>query len=393
MISRHILPRYPPRKARKSTRLISFTLDCLTRLHPFNIQLPVNSPYSLADLHELLVISSITRTSLSRKARELRERSSSVPAGETVLRWLKESSLDELVNYQQERFHEFLSILPAPFQRARKKGMVLTLDFHLDPNYSVKKTSYIYKGRQKAGTKQFFCYLTVLWINGPEPVTLGVYPVQQPMTISKVARAILEPWMRQEKVTRVLGDGEFYCRDLINWLSLEGVHFIIRSKKSKPVKRKIANHAKQLNKPGKGIIIDHTARKHDSIAPATVKILLWVDKHRIVTFALPVTNKLPARKIRKLYGKRFIIETYYRMMHRFQAFSCSQHPIVRFIIVSMAFWLCNLWCYFKYPVKLIKKKSKRVLADHAYTAAMFCESLLESWFYRLIKREIGPERR
>jgi hypothetical protein len=339
------------------------------------------------------VISGITRTSLSRKARELRERLPSIPAGETVLRWLRKSSLDELVDYQQERFHEFLNILPAPFQRVRKKGMVLTLDFHLDPNYSVEKSSYIYKGKQKAGTKQFFCYLTVLWTNGPEPVTLSVIPIKQPVTIAKVARAVLEQWVKQEKVIRVLGDGEFYCRELMNWLSAEKVHFIIRSKINKPVKRALVKHAKQLDRPGKGIIIDHVADKHDSIAPAPIKILTWIDKHRVLTFALPVTNKLQGNEIRRLYGKRFIIETYYRMMHRFQAFSCSQHANVRFILVSMAFWLCNLWCYFKYPVKLIKEKSKKVLADHAYTAAVFCESLVESWFCCLIQRELGLKRR
>jgi hypothetical protein len=178
-------------------------------------------------LHELLLLCGITRNSISCKSRELRERLPFIPSGETVLRWLKKTSLDELVSHQQEQFHAFLDILPAPFQQVRKKGMELTLDFHLDPNYAVNLSSYIYKGRQKAGTKQFFRYLTVLWINGPEPVTLGVIPVKKPAVMAKVARAVLEPWVKREKIIRVLGDGEFYCRELMNWLTTKNVHFII----------------------------------------------------------------------------------------------------------------------------------------------------------------------
>jgi hypothetical protein len=148
-----------------------------------------------------------------------------------------------------------------------------------------------------------------------------------------------------------------------------------------------------LNKSGKWIIIDQIADKHDSIPPAPIKNLIWVDKHRVMTFALPVTNTLQGGVIRRLYSRRFTIETYYRMMHRFQAFSCSQHVNIRFVLVSMAIWLCNLWCYFKHPVKLIQANSKRFLADHIYTAALFCESLVESWFYFVIKRESGLQRR
>lgn len=388
-----MLPRYPPRKARRSEKLINFTLRCFKRLRPFTVQIPVTSPYTLDGLHELLLVCGITKTSISSKSRELREKLPFIPSGETVLRWLKKVSLDKLVSHQQEQFQAFLNILPAPFQRARKEGMVLALDFHLDPNYTVKKSSYIYKGKQKAGTKQFFCYLTVLWINGPEPVTLGVMPIMQPLVIAEVARAMLEPWVKQENVIRVLGDGDFYCRELMNWLSAEKVHFIIRSQISNPIKRTLLKHAKQLDKSGKWLIIDHVVYKHDSIPPASVKILIWVDKRRVLTFALPVTNKLPGDVIRRLYSSRFIIETYYRMMHRFQAFSCSQHVNVRFVLVSMAIWLCNIWCYFKHPVKLIKEKSKRFLADHVYTAAVFCESLVESWFYLVIKRETGLQRR
>ena len=90
--------------------------------------------------------------------------------------------------------------------------MILTIDFHLDPNYSKQKTEYIVKAKQKASTKKFFSYFTVLWTNAPEPVTLGVVLVRHPSSVFQLARDLLEPWINQEKVIHVLADGEFYNR-------------------------------------------------------------------------------------------------------------------------------------------------------------------------------------
>jgi len=53
--------------------------------------------------------------------------------------------------------------------------MLLAIDFHLDPNYAKTSSSYIRKGKRKASTSQFYQFFSVIWVNAPEPITLGVH--------------------------------------------------------------------------------------------------------------------------------------------------------------------------------------------------------------------------
>ncbi|MFX1537389.1 MAG: hypothetical protein ACFFDI_24545 [Promethearchaeota archaeon] len=86
MTSQSQLPRFPPRKARTSPRLIKFIVQFFTRLKPMKIVLPARGVYSLSSIYKLLILVGLTRTSISLQARSLRERLSCFPAGETVLR-------------------------------------------------------------------------------------------------------------------------------------------------------------------------------------------------------------------------------------------------------------------------------------------------------------------
>ncbi|MFW9994686.1 MAG: hypothetical protein ACFFD4_21770 [Candidatus Odinarchaeota archaeon] len=71
------------------------------------------------------------------------------------------------------------------------------------------------------------------------------------------------------------------------------------------------------------MILDYIIKKRNVNTTAAIKIVSWVDRHQQVAFAVPRGNKLQAKDIRGFYARRFTIETYYRMMHRFLAFSCS----------------------------------------------------------------------
>ncbi len=110
-----------------------------------------------------------------------------------------------------------------------------------------------------------------------------------------------------------------------------------------------------------------------------MKMLLWKEKGSIIELIFPKTSNLSPEEVRSLYRKRFAIETYYRMMHRFQAFSCSRNPSIRFILVLLAFWLCNFWAYFRAVLQLLKPVSRSCKADKIYTANDFCEFILSSW--------------
>jgi hypothetical protein len=338
-----------------------------------------NTDFTKGSLWNILTVTSIQRTSISRKARDLRESIKTIPSGEVVLRWFKNVSIDELNDQQGKSFLSFLNSLPPQFQQARKKGMILAIDFYKDPNYSKEDSEYIYKSVPKASTNRFYRFLTVLWVNAPVPVTLGVRFVKTGQPIAKLAMDVLEPLLEQEKIACILADGRFYNWDFVSYFCWKGLPFIIRAC-PKQAKKIFANKwQNSLQEPNQGVIIDYNIKKRNYKTPCPVRLLLWRENEDVISFIFPRGSVMSAKTIRNLYRQRFVIETYYRMMHRFLAFSCSRHPSVRFILVLLAFWLCNLWSYFKASLLLLKPLSRRFRADITYSANDFCEFILSSW--------------
>jgi len=134
-------------------------------------------------------------------------------------------------------------------------------------------------------------------------------------------------------------------------------------------------------------------RKRSYNYPCPVKLVFWKEPEQIIVLVIPNSSNLSARRVRDTYKRRFYIETYYRQMHRFQTFSCSRNDAVRFILVLIAFWICNLWSYFKAPLQILQTTSRRCRADKTYTANDFCEFLLTSWQIVRFKPQQGFLRR
>ncbi len=110
------LPRFPPRKARKTPTLIRFVVQWLDRFHLLSNSIPTNSPFNMKYRLKLLLLAAIDRTSISRKARDLREQQLLIPSGEATLAWLKTDSVEDIRISQQIGFQQFLESLPESFQ-------------------------------------------------------------------------------------------------------------------------------------------------------------------------------------------------------------------------------------------------------------------------------------
>ena len=387
------LPRFPPRKARNTPTLIKFMVRWLDKFQFLPTPIPAKSPYNLKSRLNLLLLTAIDRTSISRKARDLRERQIPVPSGETTLAWLKRKSVKDITLSQHSSFQHFLNSLPKHFQRVRRQGMMLAIDFHTDPNYAKTLSAYICKDRRKASTHQFYKYLTVIWINAPEPITLAVQLITSEHSVFETVQNILTPLIRQEEIIGVLGDGDFYNWDIVKWLMDNQIFFVIRGRVNSGVKPLVQIHQKMLKQRGSSIIVNYRMNKGHTRKRLPVKLVLYQLGRRIMALIVPTSCNLTGRQIHSLYRKRFTIETYYRQMHRFQIFSCSKHSAVRFILVLVAFWLCNFWAYFKSPLEFLKSTSRHCHADFVYTANDFCEFIRFSWHQTIFTGQVVFSRR
>lgn len=257
--------------------------------------------------------------------------------------------------------------------------MLLAIDFHTDPNYAKNLSPYICKGKKKASTNQFYQFLIAIWINAPEPITLGVQLVPRDHSNFELIKSLLLPLITRERIIGLLADGGFYSFKLINWLCHKQVFFIIRGRVNSGAKKMIRKHQKELFQKGDCVVIDYGINKSHTRKRIPTKLVLHQESDHVVALVVPPTCNLSRKAITQLYRKRFTIETYYRQIHQFQIFSCSQHPVVRFCIVLLAIWLCNFWAYFKSPLISLKANSRRCRVDFIYTANDFCEFVRTSW--------------
>jgi hypothetical protein len=379
------LPRFPPRKARKTPTLIKFVVNWLDKFQLLSNPIPTKSPFNLKSRLKLLLLTAVDRTSISRKARDLREQDLLIPSGEATLAWLKTRSVDDITISQQIGFLHFLNSLPKSFQRARKHGMLLAIDFHTDPNYAKTLSTYIRKGKPKASTSQFYQYLSVIWVNAPEPITLGVQLIPRKYSTLQAVQNLLSPLITQERIIGILGDGDFYNYDLVKWFLHKEIFFIIRGRVNHGVKPLVQKYQEELYLQRKSVIINYPMNKGHTRKHISVKLVLYQEGQRIFALVVPPSCYLSGVQISRLYRRRFMIETYYRQMHRFQMFSCSQNPAIRYIIVLIAFWLCNFWAYFKAPLNFLKSTSRRCRVDFVYTANDFCEFLIASWHQTMFR--------
>jgi putative transposase len=65
---------------------------------------------------------------------------------------------------------------------------------------------------------------------------------------------------------------------------------------------------------------------------------------------------LPPNTVRRLYRRRFGIETSYRCMGQVRAWTTSRNPALRFLLMSLSFILLNLWLELRWRFCQIKQR-------------------------------------
>ncbi len=65
------------------------------------------------------------------------------------------------------------------------------------------------------------------------------------------------------------------------------------------------------------------------------------------------------KDVRKLYRKRFGIETSYRCMRKVRAWTTSRNGALRFLLMSLGFILVNLWVELRYRFCQLKRRGRR----------------------------------
>ncbi len=285
--------------------------------------------------------------------------------GETIRSYLNEQvKVDDLHNLEQQVNRALVSGLP---RRIWKPKLEIAIDLHDEPFYghSPELLALTCGGKAHKGTTRFFRVGTAYLIFKDMRLTLGLLFVRPEDELSEIVAALLRRLrILGLKVKRLYLDKGFCSIPVLRHLEKSGWPAIlacpIRGKKGgtrglcQGNKSYRTQHTFKSNKNGSFTAPMAIVRSYTSHKRSKRK------KRRAIWLVYVVLNcDFKPKTVRKLYRKRFGIETSYRCMRQVRAWTTSRNGALRFLLMSLGFILINLWVELRWRFCQIKQRGRR----------------------------------
>jgi len=274
-------------------------------------------------------------------------------------------------------------------RRDRRRPWLVAIDTHHKPYYGAR-TPAVVGGPKKQGTKWSFAYATAALLHAGRRYTVGLCPLGPGVRPDAVVRTLLDQIAGHGlRIRGVALDSGFEGGDVILLLQARRLAYVV------PLRRTgQAGGTRQRLFAGRhrlvrwvGWTTDRTRR------PVRTRTVVWKGARRTHVFAFggwgggraKGVHDLAARQ-RRLYRRRFGIETSYRQKNQAEATTTSTDPVYRLLLEGVAYLLRQVW------VVLAERIARaRRLRPGAWVGALTLPILLD-WLADRIE-QLYPERR
>lgn len=319
-------------------QLLNFIVNLLTGTA--NLTFGENAEYDPDDIFEVLVGATTDATSIS----TLCERSEDAPSGNDVLYHLRTKfDLESVASWGNTVLqNNVLEKLPDKAE--------FVVDFHLRPFYGDEdETEGHYRNEAKAGTTYFHAYATLYARVRNKRYTLAVRRVTHGDTASEVLAEFLGILDNLDMdVKAVYLDRGFYDGKCLTLLQEHNMAYIM------PVIRWGTVITEELSRGWSrqvGHVLTTAFGDHEWTVNFPVMIdatYIWNEKGREVRrygYAADATFVDTPRQARYHYGKRFGIESSYRLSEDSSVSTTSTDPARRLLFVVISLLVQNVWRY------------------------------------------------
>jgi hypothetical protein len=300
---------------------------------------PFHDSVSVVDLLDLLLRMAATTASLFATVRRFFGFSH-----ETARRAVQANlpTMERLVGGLAQTLHDV-----AQFSRQdRRRRWNVAIDLH-DVAYYGRRNAYVVGGPKKQGTQWFFRYATAVLLHKHRRYTIALCPVQPNTKPHEIVQTLLDRIAAQGlKIRGVALDSGFDSGDTLLLLQDRGLAYTV------PLRRKgNSRNARNRCFEGRhGLIrwVEWTTEK--TRRRVRTRTLLWKGGSKTMVFAFQGWSGARARNLhqqalrqRRLYRKRFGIETSYRQKNQAQAWTTSRDPVYRLLLEGIGYVLRQLW--------------------------------------------------
>jgi putative transposase len=347
------------------------------------------------DLLNILLTAATGRCTVETACTELK----SGPGAETVRQYLNEQLTVERLP-ELERNLGVALVGHAP-QRLWRQDQDIAIDLHDRPYYgkAPQEEGLWIRSRAKDGTTRFYRIATAYVIYHGLRVTLALRFYLPTDSIVGVLRILVK---RIKEIgigiNRLLLDKGFAGIDVQTYLRQSGTPALIACSI-----RGRTGGTRALCQGNKSYRTKHTFRNQTDKKEFTADVAVC----RIFSTAkrtgrmkrragwllfILINLDLTPRQARRIYRRRFGVETSYRCAGRVRAWTTSPNPALRFMLIGLSFFLLNVWLHLRWLYTQVPRRGRRRLDTKRFPLnrfAKFISRALEQ-HYGCVQEIIAP---
>lgn len=300
---------------------------------------PHGKAVSVADLLDLLLLMAATTASLFAVAQRFFAFSHQT-ASQAVHANLP--GMDRLVQGLVQALYD-----AAAFSRPdRRRRWLVAVDTHYVAYYG-RRAPFVVGGPKKQGTKWFFGYATAVLLHKGRRYTVALCPLAPKTKPHQIVETLLRQIADKGlKIQGVVLDGGFDSGETLLLLQKQGLAYTV------PLRRK-GNSRNARNRLFEG---RHKQVRwvewnvKDTTRLVRTRTILWKGGRKTMLLAFAGASGAQARQVhqeaarqKRLYERRFGIETSYRQKNQAQATTTSRDPVYRLLLEGLGYLLRQLW--------------------------------------------------
>jgi len=312
------------------------------------------------DLLHVLLAMSVNKSTLEAVCSDL----VGTPDPTTIRGYLNEQLQVEQLAQLEQAFNKALrEDIPA---RVWRQAQDVAIDLHDRPYYGklTQEDGFWVRGQAKDGTTRFYRIATVYLIVHDLRFTLGlrfVRPEDDTVTVlTSLLKQIKELGL---SIRRLLLDRGFASIEVQEYLDQQGIPALICC----PIRGK-SGGTRALCKGRKGYRTDHIFKskgRQRTAQLAVCRVFTTISRttgsKRKATWwvFILIHLDLSPNQVRRLYRRRFGIETSYRCAGKVRGWTTSSNPAYRFSLIAIAILLLNVWTILRWRYTQIRRRGGR----------------------------------
>ncbi len=312
------------------------------------------------------------------------------PDADTIRQYLNEQLTVEELPELERCLNDALAV-EVPM-RVCRQACDIACDFHDRPYYgkTPQAEGLWVRGRAKDGTTRFYRVATAYVILNGLRVTLAIHFVLP----GDATVTVLDILLRRVTalgihIRRLFLDKGFLSVEVMAYLSQHGLPAVIAC----PIRGKTGG-TQALCRGNKGYRTSHTFK-----SPGGASFTAELAVCRVFTtakrtgrmkrraewlvFAL-IGLELSPRQTRRVYRRRFGVETSYRCSGQVRGWTTSPNPAYRFILIGLSFFLLNVWLHLRWLFTQLPRRGCRKLDVKRFQLTRFAKFIL-----RALERRYG----